>query len=376
MICQLGYNLVMNIVILNWRDLKNPDAGGAEQLTHEMAKRWVVLGHSVTQLSAGFKSGNKQETIDGVSIIRMGRWCSVHFLAGIYYILHLRKFADIVVDEVHWFPFFSILYAPRKTILLACEVAESLFSQVLPFPLDRLGQMLERFYLWLYRHVQTLAISPSTKHDLISKGFDKALITVLPMGLTIPDNFKLEVKETRLTLAYLGRINIQKGAFDVVETLKLVIKTIPDIQLWFIGKGEKTVVNKLKHEVDNSGLSNNIKFFGYVEDSKKFRLLSKAHLLIVSSIHEGWGLTIPEAGFVGTPAIVYRSAGLKDVVKDEVSGLVVEQTPFHMADAIERVLQDKDLLIKLRKNAKGIAQEYSWDNTAQVALKKFETMIH
>ena len=366
----------MNIVILNWRDLKNPDAGGAEQLTHEMAKRWVVLGHNVTQLSAGFTRVSKQETIDGVKIIPMGRWWSVHLLAGIYYLLYLRKFADVVIDEVHWFPFFSILYAPRKTILLACEVAENLFSQVFPFPLDRLGQMLERLYLWLYRRVQTLAISPSTKQDLVSRGFDSNRVTILPMGLTIPDNFKLEVKETRLTLAYLGRINIQKGAFDVVETLKLVIKTIPDIQLWFIGKGEKAIVDKLKHEVDNSGLSNNIKFFGYVEDNKKFRLLSKAHLLIVSSIHEGWGLTIPEAGFVGTPSIVYKSAGLKDVVKDEVSGLVVEPTPSHMADAIQRVLQDKDLLIRLRKNAKGIAQEYSWDNTAQVALKKLGAILN
>ena len=77
----------MKILILNWRDIKNPKSGGAEILTHEIAKRWVNWGHSVIQFSSEFKGSAKQEIIDGVKIIRGGHpdarflLKSVHWLA-------------------------------------------------------------------------------------------------------------------------------------------------------------------------------------------------------------------------------------------------------------------------------------------------------
>ncbi len=40
----------MSILIYNWRDIKNPGAGGAEVFTHENAKRWVEKGNEVTYL--------------------------------------------------------------------------------------------------------------------------------------------------------------------------------------------------------------------------------------------------------------------------------------------------------------------------------------
>jgi|GEM_PF-4102942 len=43
----------MNILIYNWRDIKNPAAGGAEVFTHENAKRWVEKGNEVTLINNG-----------------------------------------------------------------------------------------------------------------------------------------------------------------------------------------------------------------------------------------------------------------------------------------------------------------------------------
>ena len=57
------------ILILNWRDIKNPNSGGAEVLTHEMAKRWVLWGHEVTQFSSKFRGAKGEEVVDGVRII-------------------------------------------------------------------------------------------------------------------------------------------------------------------------------------------------------------------------------------------------------------------------------------------------------------------
>ena len=58
----------MKILILNWRDIKNPRAGGAEVLTHEMAKGWVQAGHNVTFFTASFKGAKPEEVLDGVNV--------------------------------------------------------------------------------------------------------------------------------------------------------------------------------------------------------------------------------------------------------------------------------------------------------------------
>src|SRR3990167_1487366 len=173
------------ILILNWRDIKNPLAGGAEILTHEMAKQWVRRGHSVTQISAKFNGAKDEEIIDGIRVIRIGTWWSVHLLAFVYYLKNLRNKTDIIIDEVHGLPFFAALYEPRKTVLFACEVAEKIFFHVFPYQVAIIAIILEKIYFKIYKNIPALAISPSTKGDLISRGFNKKDITVLPMGLTV-----------------------------------------------------------------------------------------------------------------------------------------------------------------------------------------------
>ena len=71
--------------MFNWRDIKNPAAGGAEVLTHEIAKRLVLHGHEFTLFASGFPNCKKQETIDGVRIIRDGGQFSVYWKAFMHY---------------------------------------------------------------------------------------------------------------------------------------------------------------------------------------------------------------------------------------------------------------------------------------------------
>ena len=62
----------LRILFLNWRDIANPEAGGAEVFTHEVAKRWVEQGHEVSLLTSRFPECSRTETINGVKIRRIG----------------------------------------------------------------------------------------------------------------------------------------------------------------------------------------------------------------------------------------------------------------------------------------------------------------
>src|SRR5579883_455916 len=90
----------MDILILNWKDIKNPAKGGAEVIAFEFAKRLVRDGHSVTFFSRSFKNAKPDEILDGVRIIRRGNLLSVYLKAYLYY-KNLKKKPDKVIDMVN-----------------------------------------------------------------------------------------------------------------------------------------------------------------------------------------------------------------------------------------------------------------------------------
>lgn len=359
----------MRILILNWRDIKNPTSGGAEILTHEMAKQWVSWGNNVIQISAGFDRSKKEEVIDGIRIIRLGQRWSIHILAFFYYLKNLRDKVDVVIDEVHGLPFFAALYAPSKTILFACEVAEKIFFHVFPYPIAIFGVMLERIYFILYRNIPVLAISESTKEDLIKRGFNNRNITVLPMGLTVPKGLKKIPKEKNPTFIYLSRINKQKGIEDAIESFRIIHNAITGSRFWVVGSGAPEYVAKIKNRVKDYGLARNVKFLGFVSNKHKFELLSRSHILLFPSIHEGWGLVIAEAGMMGTPSAVYNVAGVRDVVRNGKRGIMAKKNrPDLLAKTIVHLFKNDKLYKDLLSKIKSFEKEVGWENTAKTAF--------
>lgn len=359
----------MRILILNWRDIKNPKAGGAELLTHEMSRRWVEHGHAVTLLCERFEGSASEEVIDGVRLVRLGRWWSVHLLAVIYYFFRFRTITDVIVDEVHWFPFFSILYAPKKTVLLVCEVANQLFFRLFPYPLAILGRYLEKIYVFLYRSVPVIAISRSTIDALVREGFPSKNITLIPMGLTRPRSIKHYDKASRLTLIVIGRLHVLKGTKDAIEAFVHIRRQIPSARLWIVGSDGQGYQAELEERVHRFNIDRSVLFFGHVSQEKKFKLLSQAHILLMPSVQEGWGLVVTEAASQGTPAVGYRTAGLQDVIRNNKTGILVPPNRFDLlATEALKLWMDKPKYRRYQIAAKKHAASMNWDDTARVGL--------
>lgn len=363
----------MRILILNWRDPKNPESGGAEVLTHEMAKRWVVWGHTVTQVSALFAGAKEHESLDGVEIIRRGSGTirsfhiPVHVAAYHWFQSHKDEF-DVVIDEIHGIPYFTPWYIDQPIVALICEVAKEIWDLAFPMPINYIGRFIEQNYFRFYRNIPFLTISDSTRRELGSMGVSDNQITVLPMGLTLP-KVKIRVKkEITPTLVYVGRLTRAKGVEDSLEAVSLIRQNIPSICLWIIGQGERAYVDFIKRQIHTRHMQKNVQLLDFVDNEVKFQYMARAHLLIVPSYKEGWGLTVPEAGIVGTPAIAYRVAGLQDVITDRANGILVTPTPRALASAVIKVLGSHSDYKKLSKAASAGAANYSWENTARVAL--------
>lgn len=366
----------MNILILSWRDIKNPRSGGAEVLTHEIAKRWEKLGHKVTLFSSTFTNSEKEEIVDGVKFVRGGRsdarflFSSVHFLAYRFYRKNPGKF-DVVVDEAHGLPFFTPWYVKEKKVVLICEVAGDLWGKMFGPFFGLFGRLIERFYLrFIYKNIPYLTISSSTQKELVKEGVKNKGITVLPMGVSVPKGIKMTKKEKDPTLIFVGRLSKSKGIEDAIEALSQVLKIYPKARLWIVGGGDRAYIKFLKKKAKNLSVSDRTTFWGYVSEEKKFELMGRAHILLAPSLKEGWGLIVPEAAYVGTPSIVYDVPGLRDIVDNGFNGIKVkENTPNEMNKEVIKALKNKDFYIKLQANAKKSSLNYNWDDTAKAALK-------
>ena len=98
----------MNILVLNWRDMKHPEAGGAEVHFQELFRRLVKKGHSVTLLTTRFRGAAREDVQDGIRVCRWGHTYTFNWEAPLLIARLLRKQRfDCIVDDVNKIPFFT-----------------------------------------------------------------------------------------------------------------------------------------------------------------------------------------------------------------------------------------------------------------------------
>jgi glycosyltransferase involved in cell wall biosynthesis len=352
----------LRILILSWRDPQNPKAGGAELFTHEVARRLVARGDTVEWFTAMFPGAARDVELDGVHIVRGGRQWSVHIAAMRRYRRRLRDSFDVVIDEVNTIPFFTPLWADIPHLLLIFQLAREVWWHESAFPLSAVGYAAEPWYLRAYRRSGALTISASTETDLRRLGFVGA-IKVLPIGLE-PMKVPSVPKEATSTFLYVGRMAPSKRVHEIIQAFGRYRTTGRDGKLWLIGEGTNDYLETLHKLVAQLGLNRTVEFLGRVAPDVKHERMARAHVLLMASVREGWGLSIAEANMCGTPAVVYDVPGLRDAVRNGETGFVVPPTPESLAHGMERLTDNRDLYEQLRQAARQWSATFSFDAAA------------
>jgi glycosyltransferase involved in cell wall biosynthesis len=364
----------MNILHLSWRGPNHPRAGGAEIVVHEHSKAWIKDGHKVTLFTSNFEGGKPEEVIDGILIKRGGKDLSFTVIAYAlwWYIFKRREEYDLVIDHFHGLPFFTPLYIKSKKIAFIHEVAREVWKyNPYKFPLNKIieftGYVFEPLVIFIiYFFTPFITVSDSTKRALVNWGVASKNITVVNNGFNAIKFQKQIQKNTKKTVVYLGAVTPDKGIEDALAAFDLLSKKDKDYLFWIIGKGEKNYVEDLKKRTEDRS---NLKFWGFVTQSKKFELLSKSHILINPSRLEGWGLVVIEAASMGVPTVGYKIPGLVDSVKHNVTGILVEKDVERLAEAIDRLINDQVRYKHMVDNCVKWSKRFSWDKSAKKSLE-------
>jgi glycosyltransferase involved in cell wall biosynthesis len=368
----------MKILILNWRDKQHPKSGGAEIVTMEHAKYWVKLGNQVTWLTSSYVGAKANEVINGVNIVRHAGSLTVYLRAPFYLLKHSRNF-DVIVDEIHGIPFFSPLFTRKPVVVFIHEIAGDIWDFMYPKPINYLGKFLENLYFKIYRNHLFWTDAQSTANELIERGIPKKNCLAIPCPVTLKDDYLKNQKNKCLTPTYIfvSRVVQMKGIEEVIKSFSFILKEQPNAQLWIVGSGDEKYINILENMINDYGETGKVKFWGKVCEDKKYELMSQAHLLLHASVKEGWGLVVLEAAAFGTPSVVYNVQGLKDVVVDSETGIIIkDNSPQNMAAEAIKLVSDKKRYMKLQENCRLRVNDFTWDKSASQSLRFLKQAIN
>ena len=174
------------------------------------------------------------------------------------------------------------------------------------------------------------------------------------------------------TILYFGRIRQYKKIEDIIRAFYIVKKRINDCRLIIAGKlVDKRYWKNLKKLAEK--LKVNVKFVPNVSESKKMQIFSESWIYAITSVEEGWGISVVEANSCGIPAVGYDVPGLKDSIRHGYNGLLVEFGNVEaLAQTLIRLLIDEKLRKNLSENALAWAKMYSWDVSTQKFLEVLE----
>ena len=373
------------ILALSWRDIKSPNAGGAEVHTHEMLKRADKSKYRIYHLATRAEGQSESEVIDGVTYLRHGNAITV-ILAAIQFYRKNRNNIDFVIDQCNTHRFFTPFWVPaKKRIFYIHQLTKEIWDYSAKFPLSTVGKLTEEWMLRLNRHDAVITVSESTRDELVERGYDVNKIKIIHNGVSFQpwERDRWCEKEEKPTFIYAGRYSPYKGIDVAVKALAQIKQDNPDARLWIIGKKNQEYVDKNLMPICNQNHltwedatddnpTGDIVSWGYVSEEKKLELLSRSHVLLFPSIREGWGIPITEAGCVGTPSIAFDSSGIREAVDYGKAGyLCTENTVKGLAAQMHIAISDKMVYSNKRESAYAYSSQFLWDE----AGKEFERFI-
>jgi glycosyltransferase involved in cell wall biosynthesis len=317
------------------------------------------------------------------------KWVRNSFvLTNLWYILRLQRLrgrAIIVLED----------YSRRLSLFAANWVSSSLTHARLictinavyfSYRTSRLTNWIDRLIsiVFLRRASMIVVASPAVTAEL--KEFYHPTCPVQVVSPALRPEFAVakprtnRPRHTAFHLLHVGRLHPIKGVEYLIEALSLLRHR--RVRLTVVGDtlNHPPYGRRVMSLVETLGLEAHIEFVGLVRDvCKLIRLYEQADLLVLPSLWESNPIVLAEAMCLGVPSVASRVGGIPEIVEDGVTGLLVAPgDPQSLAEAIESLMEDAQLLASLRMNALSRADGFrqrTWQDASEEYYRLFEACL-
>ncbi|MEM2704399.1 MAG: glycosyltransferase family 4 protein [Candidatus Bathyarchaeia archaeon] len=194
-----------------------------------------------------------------------------------------------------------------------------------------------------------IAISKATKDTLVSLGLNEAKIVINGMG--VEDKLVKEFERPQkkeYDAVFIGRIEKEKGIFDLLKAWVSIVKRRPMAKLLIIGDGSE--LENVKRYIKESKISDNVILTGPIYGEEKYDLLKRSKIMVYPTFsREGFCLSILDALSCGLPVIAYNEYFTVDVYRQCKAVIFIHRD----------VLDLQRVLLKLLELNESELQEYS-----------------
>jgi len=367
----------VNILLVNWLDLENPQAGGAELHLFEIFGRLARRGHRIRLVASGWRGADARARIQDIDISRSGSRTTFTLTGrGAIRRALAEERPDILVEDVNKLPLFSAGLTDVPSYVIVPHLFGTTAFEEVPWWQALIVWAAELPVPRAYRRSAFHAISESTRDDLVARGVAESQVRVIHPGVdAVAFSPRPGLDRTaHPSFLYVGRLKRYKGVGTAIEALAVARQGRTDITLEVAGTGDDRP--RLEALARRLGVGDAVRFHGFVTDEHKLQLMRISWANVLPSVKEGWGLTVIEAAACGTPSLTSNSPGLRDSVRDGVTGYLV---PHGDAPALGRrilELAERPALVDtLGKQARAFAETLTWDAAARATESHLAEVI-
>ncbi len=231
-------------------------------------------------------------------------------------------------------------------------------------------------YLGLHIADKIIAVSDRVKRMIVTDyGIPADKIEVIHNSIEFDDNqsgslsncyeyLSLMKNSGWKVVANVGRLTIQKGLPNLLESAAQVVKHEPKTFFLFVGNGEQR--DELIMQSAQLGIADRVIFTGFLRGQAWRDTYKIADLFVMPSVSEPFGLTPLESIGYGTPVLISKQSGVAEVLSTCLK--VDFWDTLEMANKIVGLLRNDALSASLRDNGYTELKNFSWDTSARKTM--------
>lgn len=287
--------------------------------------------------------------------------------------------SPVIVDiaPILWLKFFK-----------KCSCWVLMIDSLVPPPNMRSGSRLINFITYLEAKVvrvlakkfasKIFTVNPEIRDALIKYGFNQKSIFISKNGLFLDRIGSYHIENKIYDAVYMGRITENKGVFDLLKCWKMVIKDRPLAKLAIMGTGRGDVVRSFLNQIAQLSLQENVKYFGYIGNEKKYEILKQSKIQIFLSkvnADESWGISLMEGLACGLPAVTYDLEIYKHVYD---AGILVAAPVGDVNityKLVRQLLGDDRYRVDLSNKGVKFSRQFDWANISAVDLEQLRGLV-
>lgn len=227
-----------------------------------------------------------------------------------------------------------------------------------------------------------ITISEFWQQKLITRGFSKEKIRLIPVGADWENWPKFSTEEAKKELGVSGRFVIytsplrrNKGIFNVLKAAHLLKKEFPSLLVMTTGVTDQQTQQQVRQFIREHRLENHFHYAGLVPRERlPFYYFASDVVTLVSLEEEGWGITLLEGMISGKPVIGSPKGSLIELIQGR--GILLEKnTPQDLARALKRIIGSPELQKQMGQAGPPYAKQFSYQATAKAHLNWFEELL-